>query len=86
MHINVQPIHWRKQIMTTNTTQQTVAKKTDAMVIRPHVDIYENQSGATLYADLPGVAKDKLSIDIDQNVLTVKGEVSHQTPDAYKVA
>jgi len=72
--------------MTSNTTQQTVAKKADAMVIRPHVDIYENQAGATLYADLPGVAKDNLSIDIDENVLTVKGEVSHQTPNTYKAA
>lgn len=43
--------------------------------IRPAVDIYETEEGLTMLADLPGVAKDGLSIDIDQSVLTLRGDV-----------
>jgi HSP20 family protein len=43
--------------------------------IRPAVDIYETEQGLTMLADLPGVAKDGLSIDIDQGVLTLRGDV-----------
>ena len=43
--------------------------------VRPAVDIYETEEGLNLLADLPGVDKDGLSIDIDQGVLTLRGDV-----------
>lgn len=43
--------------------------------IRPAVDIYETEEGLNLLADLPGVDKDGLSIDLDQGVLTLRGDV-----------
>lgn len=41
----------------------------------PAVDIYEDDDGLVLMADLPGVSKDKLSIDLKEDVLTISGEV-----------
>ncbi len=41
----------------------------------PVVDIYETDEGLVLLADLPGVGKDKLSIDLKDDVLTITGEV-----------
>ncbi len=40
----------------------------------PPVDIFEDEHGITLYADLPGVTKDKLSLHIDGDTLTIDGE------------
>lgn len=42
----------------------------------PPVDVIEDASGITLYADLPGVSKDKLNIRVEADALTIEGEVS----------
>lgn len=42
------------------------------LFIRPAVDIFETDQGLTLFADLPGVAKEDLQIDIDRGLLTVQ--------------
>lgn len=39
----------------------------------PAVDIYETDEGLVLLADLPGVAKDALEINIEQGLLTIEG-------------
>jgi HSP20 family protein len=41
----------------------------------PPVDVIEDPTGITLYADLPGVPKDKLSVRIDGESLVIEGEV-----------
>lgn len=41
----------------------------------PAVDIYESQEGMTLVADMPGVDKDGLAIDLDSNTLTIRGTI-----------
>lgn len=41
----------------------------------PDVDIYEDESTLWLWADMPGVGQDKVSIDLHDNVLTLQGEV-----------
>ncbi len=42
----------------------------------PEVDISESEEGLVLYADMPGVTKDNLDIDIREGVLTVTGTVA----------
>jgi HSP20 family protein len=44
-------------------------------VFTPEVDIYENKDGITLVADMPGVKHGDLIIDVNENVLTIVGEV-----------
>ena len=39
----------------------------------PAADIYENQSGYQIAIDLPGVNRDAVEIDLDENRLVVKG-------------
>ena len=41
----------------------------------PDVDIYEDENTLWLWADMPGVAQEKVSIDLHDNVLTLQGEV-----------
>ena len=40
----------------------------------PPVDIYETTDGIVLKAELPGIHKDDVSVEIKDNVLTLKGE------------
>ncbi|MDR1578189.1 MAG: Hsp20/alpha crystallin family protein [Deltaproteobacteria bacterium] len=42
----------------------------------PQVDIWENDQGLTVVADMPGVAVEGLNIDLNDNVLTIHGQVS----------
>jgi HSP20 family molecular chaperone IbpA len=62
-------------------TDTKVAKTEDAArhegsTMLPAVDVVEDASGITLFADLPGVPKDKLGIHVEADVLTIEGEVS----------
>ena len=41
----------------------------------PAVDIVEDLEGITVKADLPGVAKENLSIDVDGDTLTLTGAI-----------
>lgn len=40
----------------------------------PAVDIKEDPNQFVLYADLPGVDKDKIEIAMENNILTIKGD------------
>mgnify|MGYP000120712053 CR=1 FL=1 len=57
----------------------------DEVFIRPAVDIFETEQGLTLMADLPGVDKDELKIDLDQGLLTVQAKgKSHMSGDSIR--
>jgi HSP20 family protein len=47
----------------------------------PDVDIVEDDSGLWLRADMPGVGPDKTSVELEDGVLTIQGEVAL---DEYK--
>lgn len=49
--------------------------------LRPPVDVIEDASGITLFADLPGVAKDKLSLKLEGDQLIIEGEMSLNIPE-----
>jgi HSP20 family molecular chaperone IbpA len=56
----------------------------EEFTLRPLTDIHETGQGVTLYMDLPGVNKEALDIDVDQNVLTIKGAINLHTPEDLK--
>lgn len=57
------------------TKREDSARNEDSRMLPP-VDVIEDASGITLYADLPGVPKDKLNIRVEADTLTIEGEVS----------
>lgn len=48
--------------------------------VTPPVDIYENEEGLVVMADLPGVAKENLDVRVENNLLTIRGKPSHLAP------
>jgi HSP20 family protein len=41
---------------------------------RPSVDVFEDEAGVHLNVDVPGVKAEDLKIEVEKNVLTVRGE------------
>lgn len=71
-----------KQELAAQSTTDT--DRAEVLSMRPLTDIHETSEGVTLYMDLPGVSKETLDIDIDNNVLTIKGPVNLHTPVELK--
>lgn len=60
-------------------TKQEVADKEGTRPGRtyvPDVDIREDEHALWLWADMPGVAREHVSVDLKDDVLTVRGDVS----------
>jgi HSP20 family molecular chaperone IbpA len=52
----------------------------DDSALQPPVDVYEDEHGITVQAEMPGVSKDRLNIQADRNGLSIEGEVSIDMP------
>ena len=46
----------------------------------PPVDVIEDAEGITVYADLPGVPKERLDVHIDGEVLVIEGDMGLEMP------
>ncbi|MEJ2612335.1 MAG: Hsp20/alpha crystallin family protein [Candidatus Thiodiazotropha sp.] len=68
--------------MTVEQESRTQQKpKASPRVVRPNVDIFEDKSGITVLADLPGVSKEALDIQIDNEILSIDGRVEIPLPE-----
>ncbi|WER50976.1 Hsp20/alpha crystallin family protein [Cupriavidus sp. WKF15] len=70
---------------TTAVTKQADTGSTEAALMPP-VNVYEDAAGITLYADLPGVPKDKLVVQVQGDMLTIKGEVVLDLPEGMEAS
>lgn len=57
-------------------SKETQVAKGSERVIRPPVDIFEDATGITLQADMPGVPKDRLNVRMDRDTLSIGGDVN----------
>jgi HSP20 family protein len=80
---------------TTAVTRNEQASRTDAptrtevgqgsdAALMPPVDVIEDSTGITLRADLPGVPKEKLKLQVEAGALTIEGEVSIPMPESME--
>jgi len=53
----------------------------DVSYILPAVDVIEDAAGITLYADLPGVPKDKLRLQVEHDALVIEGDLEVPVAD-----
>lgn len=52
----------------------------------PPVDVIEDTTGITLYADLPGVPRDKLSLRVDGDTLAIEAELALAVPQGMEAS
>lgn len=62
----------------TNTQSSTPAR--DERALLPPVDVVEDATGITLYADLPGVSRERLQLRVEGDTLAIEGEVALPVP------
>lgn len=48
--------------------------------LAPPVDIYEKEDGLVVIADLPGVEKDGVNVQVERGVLTIEAKTSYGIP------
>jgi len=64
-------------------THNEAGQRSDAALMPP-VDVIEDSAGITLRADLPGVPKEKLKLQVEAGTLTIEGEVSIAMPEGME--
>jgi HSP20 family molecular chaperone IbpA len=74
-------------------SEQAIAKRDDtgrddaerqATTLVPRVDVSEDATGITLLADLPGVSREALQVRVDNDSLTVEGEIRQDLPEGLE--
>lgn len=61
-----------------------VQKPERQVVLNPPVDICEDAEGITLVADMPGVSRDRLNIEVDKNSLLIEGDAHFDMPEGIQ--
>lgn len=64
----------------TRSQEASPTSRPEAALLPP-VDVIEDATGITLYADLPGVPKDRLNLHVEADTLTIEGEIAIATPE-----
>lgn len=65
---------------TENNIQTGEQTRSDARYVAPPVDIYEQGEQLMVVADLPGVDKNSVTVDVKDGVLTIQGSPSETAP------
>src|SRR5436190_3113344 len=75
-----------KQVQTASTNQPASreSERESQRAVLPRVDVYEDESGITLLADLPGVPRDNLELKVEGDTLWVEGVVQPNTPEGLE--
>ena len=62
------------------TTQEQAPQR----AVLPAVDVYEDDAGITLLADMPGVPRDQLELKVEGDALSIEGGVRAPTPEGLE--
>ena len=49
----------------------------------PRVDVVEGKEAVTITADMPGIDEKSVDIDLDRNILTLKGRFMLEAPEGF---
>lgn len=58
----------------------------DDRALAPRVDVFEDDGGITLRADLPGVPRDQLDLKVEGDTLQIEGRITPDTPEGLEPA
>jgi HSP20 family molecular chaperone IbpA len=60
--------------------QQEQRQAQNEQTLMPPVDVIEDSTGITLYADLPGVTRENLDLHVEGDSLSIEGSVKLEVP------
>lgn len=75
----------RSDAGTSVTNQETAKAATRSTRIVPAVDVFEDTQGITLYADLPGVSRERLEVRVQDSNLTIDAEAVVPMPAGLRL-
>lgn len=64
--------------------QETESEMQSEWTLVPEVDIYEDVEGIYVRADIPGVSRDRLDLQVNKDALTIEGEASIDMPEGME--
>jgi HSP20 family molecular chaperone IbpA len=67
-----------------NDKTQVAAQQAAQRAVLPAVDVYEDETGITLLADMPGVPRDQLELKVEGDALSIEGAVRAPTPEGLE--
>jgi HSP20 family molecular chaperone IbpA len=73
----------KKDVMSQPTAAVAEAHESERPIRMP-VDIFEDETGITVLADMPGVSKERLDLQIDKNTLSIQGKTEIPVPDGME--
>ncbi|MCU7905782.1 MAG: Hsp20/alpha crystallin family protein [Candidatus Thiodiazotropha sp. (ex Epidulcina cf. delphinae)] len=73
----------RKEVAT-QTSKPGQEAEEQKPATRPQVDIFEDDTGITVQADMPGVSKDRLDIRLDNDTLSIEGKAEIPMPEGME--
>lgn len=73
----------KTDVTTRESTQPSEAREAGHM-LRPPVNIFEDAEGITLEADMPGVSKERLRLQVDKDALLVEGDIQFSMPEGLE--
>jgi len=65
-------------------TNRATADQDTQRAALPAVDVFEDDAGITLLADMPGVPREQLEIKVEGEELLIEGGVQPRTPDGLE--
>ncbi len=69
-----------------NRTQaESAGQQPERSALVPPVDIFEDEGGLTLHADLSGVSKERLGVKVHDDTLVIEGEARVPFPDGMEL-
>jgi HSP20 family molecular chaperone IbpA len=71
--------------MTDQASQARDERAANDAALVPPVQVIENAQGITLYADLPGVSKESLELNIEHDTVTIEGRLALDVPEGLEV-
>ena len=70
----------------TAVTKRNSPSRGQEPALLPPVDVVEDGTGITLYADVPGLSKDKLELHVEADTLTIEGELDLRLPEGMEAS
>ena len=73
----------KEKNLTTNECTAVAERCRPERVIAPETDLHETEQGWVLEADLPGVSREDLRIEVDEGVMTIEAEARSGAPGRF---